>query len=160
LIVQAAKGRIAAMKLSSVVDFPIEGLDLGPHVAKRSNKAIENGLHNGGLNQASSPINGCFGLGNWKHRASFKKHFVSSTHNNKSANGNAQGTSDESMLYDLYAVCNHHGKDVLGGHYTGMYFLALVYCNCFQFFNHCMYIYLLFTVVFCFTFNSLLQKSC
>jgi uncharacterized UBP type Zn finger protein len=106
------------MKLSSVVDFPVEALDLGPHVAKRS-KGNETGLHNGGMNPVSSPMNGCFGLGNWKHRASFKKHFVSSA-NNKSANPNVQLGGDESMIYDLYAVCNHHGKDVLGGHYTGM----------------------------------------
>lgn len=112
------------MKLSSVVDFPIDGLDLGPHVAKRS-KANENGLANGGLNQASSPINGCFGIGNWKHRASFKKNLVSSTTNNKASTVHVQNGGEDNMIYDLYAVCNHHGKDVLGGHYTGMLKLYL-----------------------------------
>jgi hypothetical protein len=23
-------------------------------------------------------------------------------------------------VYDLYAICNHHGQDLQGGHYTGM----------------------------------------
>lgn len=22
-------------------------------------------------------------------------------------------------VYDLYAICNHHGRDLQGGHYTG-----------------------------------------
>lgn len=25
-------------------------------------------------------------------------------------------------VYDLYAICNHHGQDLQGGHYTGMEF--------------------------------------
>ena len=27
--------------------------------------------------------------------------------------------SEEKFIYDLYAVSNHHGKDLQGGHYTG-----------------------------------------
>lgn len=27
--------------------------------------------------------------------------------------------SDDKHVYDLYAVCYHHGKDVQSGHYTG-----------------------------------------
>jgi hypothetical protein len=104
------------------VDFPVEGLDLGPHVAKQSKQPIENGVMVNGalnLNPAPSPVNGCFGLGNWKNRASFKKHIVSSTTNYKTVNGNLQNGSEDGMIYDLYAVCNHHGKDMVVGHYTG-----------------------------------------
>ncbi|OXA58646.1 Ubiquitin carboxyl-terminal hydrolase 43 [Folsomia candida] len=67
---QTAKVRVAATKISSVVDFPVDGLDLGPHVTAPRAKFTENGIVNGSLNPVSSPINGCFGLGigNWKHR--------------------------------------------------------------------------------------------
>jgi ubiquitin carboxyl-terminal hydrolase 31 len=29
---------------------------------------------------------------------------------------------EDKHVYDLYAVCNHHGKDLQGGHYTGEFF--------------------------------------
>ncbi|KAF7249168.1 Ubiquitin carboxyl-terminal hydrolase 43, partial [Varanus komodoensis] len=63
-------------KLSTLVHFPLRGLDMAPHVAKRSRGSK---------------------WGTWKH------------------------TSMEggqcNFLYDLYAVCNHHGS-MQGGHYT------------------------------------------
>lgn len=31
-------------------------------------------------------------------------------------------------LYDLYAVCNHHGSDPHSGHYTGKYLVKLIMC--------------------------------
>lgn len=105
---------MAATKISSVVDFPLEGLDLNPYVPKPKGPppTPESPLGNG-LYQS----NGCFSLGNWKHRASFKKHIVSSTsHKTATLNGEQE---QNGMIYDLYAVCNHHGKDMLGGHYTG-----------------------------------------
>ena len=121
---QTLKGRQTATKLSTVVDFPIEGLDLTPHVAKRNNRAAAeaNNIANGGpVNQVSSPVNGCFSLGHWK-RASFKKHLAGThPHHLVPHGGNPAIPADErdSLIYDLYAVCNHHGKDVQGGHYTG-----------------------------------------
>lgn len=118
---QTAKARTAATKISSVVDFPVEGLDLGPHVTRR-NRPSDNNTVNSGLNQASSPVNGCFGIGNWKHRASFKKQISSAVTNNRLNSANSANSSPDEIVYDLYAVCNHHGKDVLGGHYTGMLF--------------------------------------
>ncbi|XP_015264333.1 PREDICTED: ubiquitin carboxyl-terminal hydrolase 43-like, partial [Gekko japonicus] len=63
-------------KLTTVVHFPLWGLDMAPHVDKR-----------------------CRGSkwGPWKHT------------NPESSQCN--------FLYDLYAVCNHHGS-LQGGHYT------------------------------------------
>ncbi|XP_066473254.1 ubiquitin carboxyl-terminal hydrolase 43 isoform X2 [Tiliqua scincoides] len=63
-------------KLSTLVHFPLRGLDMAPHVAKRSRGSK---------------------WGPWK-----------------------QPTPEGSQccfLYDLYAVCNHHGS-MQGGHYT------------------------------------------
>ncbi|TRY56406.1 hypothetical protein DNTS_034990 [Danionella cerebrum] len=63
-------------KLSTLIHFPISGLDMTPHVVKRS-QSIKN----------LAPFPSA-----WKH-----------------------GETD--FLYDLYAVCNHHGG-MHGGHYT------------------------------------------
>ncbi|XP_026118786.1 ubiquitin carboxyl-terminal hydrolase 43a [Carassius auratus] len=63
-------------KLSTLIRFPISGLDMTPHVVKRSQSM---------KNLAPWPAT-------WKH-------------------------GDTDFLYDLYAVCNHHGG-MHGGHYT------------------------------------------
>ncbi|XP_016304425.1 LOW QUALITY PROTEIN: ubiquitin carboxyl-terminal hydrolase 43-like [Sinocyclocheilus anshuiensis] len=63
-------------KLSTLIRFPISGLDMTPHVVKRSQSM---------KNLAPLPST-------WKH-------------------------GDTDFLYDLYAVCNHHGG-MHGGHYT------------------------------------------
>ncbi|XP_066520191.1 ubiquitin carboxyl-terminal hydrolase 43-like [Hoplias malabaricus] len=63
-------------KLSTLITFPHTGLDMTPHVAKRSHSTQ--------------------GLEPWHH---------SWTH------------TPSDVLYDLYAVCNHHGG-LHGGHYT------------------------------------------
>lgn len=61
-------------KLSTLVKFPLCGLDMGPHVAPR-------------------PLTGPWP--SWERPA-----------------------CPPDSLYDLYAVCNHHGS-LQGGHYTG-----------------------------------------
>ncbi|XP_061472478.1 ubiquitin carboxyl-terminal hydrolase 43 isoform X2 [Rhineura floridana] len=63
-------------KLSTLVHFPLRGLDMAPHVAKRSRGSK---------------------WGPWKHPTLENGHC--------------------NFLYDLYAVCNHHGS-MQGGHYT------------------------------------------
>uniref|UniRef100_A0A672QL99 ubiquitinyl hydrolase 1 n=1 Tax=Sinocyclocheilus grahami TaxID=75366 RepID=A0A672QL99_SINGR len=63
-------------KLSTLIRFPISGLDMTPHVVKRS-QSMKN----------LAPLPSA-----WKH-------------------------GDTDFLYDLYAVCNHHGG-MHGGHYT------------------------------------------
>ncbi|XP_026069678.1 ubiquitin carboxyl-terminal hydrolase 43 isoform X1 [Carassius auratus] len=63
-------------KLSTLIRFPVSGLDMTPHVVKRSQSM---------KNLAPWPST-------WKH-------------------------GDTDFLYDLYAVCNHHGG-MHGGHYT------------------------------------------
>ncbi|XP_065503713.1 ubiquitin carboxyl-terminal hydrolase 43 [Caloenas nicobarica] len=66
-------------KLTTLVRFPLRGLDMAPHVAQRG--------------QASGQM-----LGHW-------------------APWQPPPCSPRDYLYDLYAVCNHHGS-MQGGHYT------------------------------------------
>uniref|UniRef100_A0A7M4EL36 ubiquitinyl hydrolase 1 n=1 Tax=Crocodylus porosus TaxID=8502 RepID=A0A7M4EL36_CROPO len=70
-------------KLSTLVQFPLCGLDMAPHVAKRS----QTGQHV---------------LGQW---AAWKQPPY------------LPESCQLDYLYDLYAVCNHHGS-MQGGHYT------------------------------------------
>jgi len=104
---QGTKGRGSVSKISSLVDFPLESLDLAPHVSKRTR-----GEPNSAAEQAKTKNNS---FGSWRQRASFKK----SLPQLPKING---FHDDDNLHYDLFAVCNHHGKDLQGGHYTGKYF--------------------------------------
>lgn len=73
------------MKLQNMVKFPLSGLDMTPHVVKRSQSSWSLPSH-------WSPWRRPYGL----------------------------GRDPEDYIYDLYAVCNHHGT-MQGGHYTGKY---------------------------------------
>ncbi|KAM9362670.1 ubiquitin carboxyl-terminal hydrolase 43a [Symphorus nematophorus] len=77
-------------KLSTLVRFPLAGLDMAPHVVKRS--------------QSMRNLN----LGAWP--PSWKQ--PSGQHHQP-----ADMILPHDYLYDLYAVCNHHGG-MHGGHYT------------------------------------------
>ncbi|XP_051240153.1 ubiquitin carboxyl-terminal hydrolase 43a [Dicentrarchus labrax] len=77
-------------KLSTLVRFPLTGLDMAPHVVKRS-QSIRN------LNLGAWPPS-------WKQ--------PSGQHHQP-----ADMILPHDYLYDLYAVCNHHGG-MHGGHYT------------------------------------------
>ncbi|EHB04532.1 Ubiquitin carboxyl-terminal hydrolase 43 [Heterocephalus glaber] len=70
-------------KLSTLIKFPLSGLDMAPHVAQRSTSC--------------KPVPGPWP--SWKQPASLPTSYP------------------VDFLYDLYAVCNHHGS-LQGGHYT------------------------------------------
>ncbi|XP_025027428.1 ubiquitin carboxyl-terminal hydrolase 31 [Python bivittatus] len=70
------------MKLQNMVRFPLTGLDMTPHVVKRSQSSWSLPSH-------WSPWRRPYGL----------------------------GRDPGDFVYDLYAVCNHHGT-MQGGHYT------------------------------------------
>nr|XP_060504751.1 ubiquitin carboxyl-terminal hydrolase 31 isoform X1 [Panthera onca] len=70
------------VKLQNMVKFPLTGLDMTPHVVKRSQSSWSLPSH-------WSPWRRPYGL----------------------------GRDPEDYVYDLYAVCNHHGT-MQGGHYT------------------------------------------
>ncbi|CAG5947572.1 unnamed protein product [Menidia menidia] len=75
-------------KLSTLVRFPLTGLDMAPHVVKRS-QSVKN-LH---LGQS---------LNSRRQSSGYQSADMILPHD---------------YLYDLYAVCNHHGG-MHGGHYT------------------------------------------
>ncbi|XP_077381776.1 ubiquitin carboxyl-terminal hydrolase 43a [Festucalex cinctus] len=77
-------------KLSSLVHFPLTALDMAPHVVKRT-QSMRN------LNSGPWPTS-------WP-KSSGQHHPP------------ADMTLPHDYLYDLYAVCNHHGG-MHGGHYT------------------------------------------
>ncbi|XP_048869453.1 ubiquitin carboxyl-terminal hydrolase 31-like isoform X1 [Brienomyrus brachyistius] len=68
------------MKIQNMVKFPLVGMDMAPHMVKRSQSSWSLPSH-------WSP---------WRR---------------------PYGRDPEDYLYDLYAVCNHHGT-MQGGHYT------------------------------------------
>ncbi|KAK0135111.1 Ubiquitin carboxyl-terminal hydrolase 31 [Merluccius polli] len=70
------------VKMQNMVRFPLLGMDMAPHVVKRSQSSWSLPSH-------WSPWRRPYGL----------------------------GRNPDDYLYDLYAVCNHHGN-MHGGHYT------------------------------------------
>ncbi|XP_068613785.1 ubiquitin carboxyl-terminal hydrolase 31-like [Brachionichthys hirsutus] len=70
------------VKMQNMVRFPLMGMDMAPHVVKRSQSSWSLPSH-------WSPWRRPYGL----------------------------GRNPDDFLYDLYAVCNHHGN-MHGGHYT------------------------------------------
>ncbi|KAJ7984549.1 hypothetical protein DPEC_G00355950 [Dallia pectoralis] len=70
------------MKMQNMVKFPLIGMDMAPHMVKRSQSSWSLPSH-------WSPWRRPYGM----------------------------GRDPEDYLYDLYAVCNHHGT-MAGGHYT------------------------------------------
>ncbi|KAF7225678.1 ubiquitin carboxyl-terminal hydrolase 31 [Nothobranchius furzeri] len=70
------------VKMQNMVRFPLMGMDMAPHVVKRSQSSWSLPSH-------WSPWRRSYGL----------------------------GRNPDDFLYDLYAVCNHHGN-MHGGHYT------------------------------------------
>ncbi|XP_061761300.1 ubiquitin carboxyl-terminal hydrolase 31 isoform X2 [Nerophis ophidion] len=70
------------VKMQNLVQFPLMGMDMAPHVVKRSQSSWSLPSH-------WSPWRRPYGL----------------------------GRNPDDFLYDLYAVCNHHGS-MHGGHYT------------------------------------------
>lgn len=71
------------VKMQNMVRFPLMGMDMAPHVVKRSQSSWSLPSH-------WSPWRRPYGL----------------------------GRNPDDYLYDLYAVCNHHGN-MHGGHYIG-----------------------------------------
>ncbi|PIK45626.1 putative ubiquitin carboxyl-terminal hydrolase 43 [Apostichopus japonicus] len=84
-------------KLSTMVQFPVEGLDLSSYVEQNQNQNNQAG--------SQSKINLINNLTKWSQWRSSSDHRPSTT---------SQGPD---CMYDLHAVCNHVGN-LSGGHYT------------------------------------------
>lgn len=107
----------ASNKLSIMVDCPLESYDMKPFVTKSSSPKSpvdsQSSQQHEPENQPSStvsppppppPSSGPQNL--WTNL--FKKSDKADTYI----------PDKNSFVYDLYAVCNHHGEDLQGGHYT------------------------------------------
>ncbi|XP_026279362.1 ubiquitin carboxyl-terminal hydrolase 31 [Frankliniella occidentalis] len=84
----SAKQRSPA-KLTTLVNFPLYGFDMTPHLAPAA--------------QDNSGMQTLGGLG-WSPWKRPRRHH--------------SGSRYDDNVYDLYAVCNHHGQDLQLGHYT------------------------------------------
>lgn len=92
---QTVKGRNST-KLTTMVDFPVYGFDMTPHLANKHNTTMS---HSNTLESHHNPvILGGVGWSPWKRPRK-------QSHSNDNT-------------YDLYAVCYHHGTDLETGHYT------------------------------------------
>ncbi|XP_076286240.1 ubiquitin carboxyl-terminal hydrolase 31 [Lasioglossum baleicum] len=87
---QQSKQR-STSKLTMLVDFPLYGFDMTPHLAHNGVQAHNNVSALGGL-----------GWSPWKKPRPRQQNIPKYDEN----------------VYDLYAICNHHGQDLQGGHYT------------------------------------------
>lgn len=122
---QTVRGRNST-KLTAMVDFPVYGFDMTPHVAKTTTPAsnansvtpTSNSLNNLTTEQAAAVVNGnansaSSGGGScwspWKQQQ--QQLLMHSYQQRKTSTGNDN-------LYDLYGVCYHHGTDLETGHYT------------------------------------------
>lgn len=89
------KGRNST-KLTTMVDFPVYGFDMSPHLANKHNTSMN---HSNTMDSYQNPvILGGVGWSPWKRPRK-------------------QSNSSDNT-YDLYAVCYHHGTDLETGHYT------------------------------------------
>ncbi|XP_065580761.1 ubiquitin carboxyl-terminal hydrolase 43-like [Artemia franciscana] len=93
-------------KLSTVVDFPIHALDMSSHVSPRSPSSL--------ASSAEGEPSSHWLRSNWS-RLSKRG---SSRERRRPQPIVFQPAIKDQDIYDLYAVCNHHGTDLQGGHYT------------------------------------------
>ncbi len=87
-------------KLDTMVEFPLENFDMSPNMAKTPENS--SGVPDpGAANNMSNGLKVLSAFSPWKHPKRFR----------------LGGQGDETT-YELYGVCNHHGQDLQGGHYT------------------------------------------
>ncbi|KAI4456321.1 ubiquitin carboxyl-terminal hydrolase [Holotrichia oblita] len=90
---QTLRGRNST-KLTTMVDFPVYGFDMTPHLANKHNTNLNHNIDS----QNPVIINNMTSWSPWKR-------------------ARKQSTSNDNT-YDLYAVIYHHGTDLETGHYT------------------------------------------
>merc|ERR1719347_1724475 len=89
-------------KLETMVEFPMENFDMSPNMAR----TVENPAANRHQIPSTTTANSfkvLSAFSPWKHPKRFRP-----------------GSEREDTIYELYSVCNHHGSDLQGGHYTAV----------------------------------------
>ncbi len=127
----------SANKLSTMVEFPLEGFNMAPNVSRSGNRSNVKACVQGGAcasaadvevgacnsNEADNPPDGVQGAAQASSTMRMFNAFSMWRHPKRlmvpgRGAGGGGGRADEDLVYDLYAVCNHHGSDLQGGHYT------------------------------------------
>ena len=94
-------------KLDTMVEFPLDNFDMGPNMARQQQQQEQSAsppVPDNNQNQTSNLSHGLKALtafSPWKNPKRFR-----------------EGGGVEDTKYELYGVCNHHGSDLQGGHYT------------------------------------------
>ena len=133
---QSSPSASTCNKLSTAVEFPLEGFDMTPNMTHRSSGSSDESANvaNGGATAVSPTENtvpapqppvASNGLKMWNTlSASWRKSQRRSSHPPPSLppqlpqDSIASSVESNNNIYDLYAVCNHHGSDLQSGHYT------------------------------------------
>lgn len=132
-------------KLSTMVECPLEGYDMSPFVTNTGTTKTSNSALPSELQQQRPQVESSHTSNMWTNVfSSFKR---DTSHKNSSNQGpdvepmsgvqisgqnsgssqpqkegnevaSETTTASANFAYDLYAVCNHHGDDLQGGHYT------------------------------------------
>lgn len=92
----------ATNKLETMVEFPMENFDMSPNMA-RSVENTSNGHQVSGSTNTANGFKVLSAFSPWKHPKRFRP-----------------GSDRDDTMYELYSVCNHHGSDLQGGHYTAV----------------------------------------
>ena len=124
---QSSPSASTCNKLSTAVEFPLEGFDMTPNMTHRnSSSGSEENVtqavtQNGATAVAENNHPTSNGLKMWNTlSASWRKSQRRSSHPPPTLPQLPPDTtvSCNNNIYDLYAVCNHHGSDLQSGHYT------------------------------------------
>jgi len=93
-------------KLETLVDFPLENFDMSPNMARQPGGGAAAGEQaaaanvNGTAESNTAKVLSAFSP--WKHPKRYRDY------------------DRDDTVYELYSVCNHHGSDMLAGHYTAV----------------------------------------
>ena len=123
---QSSPSASTCNKLSTAVEFPLEGFDMTPNMTSRNSSeetaaTITNGAAS--LAEQSAPSHATSnGLKMWNTlSASWRKsqrRSGSTLPPQLPQDSVTSSVESNNNIYDLYAVCNHHGSDLQSGHYT------------------------------------------
>lgn len=127
---QSSPSASTCNKLSTAVEFPLEGFDMTPNMTHRNSSDDVQTTPESvptAANVDCSTTSTSNGLKMWNtFSASWRKSERRSNRMNSSplpqlpqdSTSPPSGGGNNNYIYDLYAVCNHHGSDLQSGHYT------------------------------------------